>query len=90
MPNRYKGNEATVINQLCSFLIFISNTVMRPLSLVESRSQDVAANAGMLSVYFASILYDHLSCSLKLKERIYPVSIHCASLLELPITINLY
>ena len=34
--------------------------VMRPLCLVESRSQDVAANAGVLSVYLATILYDHL------------------------------
>ena len=32
---------------------------MRPLCLVESRSQDAAANAGVLSVYLATILYYH-------------------------------
>ena len=31
--------------------------VMRPLCLVESHSQDAAANAGMLSVYLTTIMY---------------------------------
>ena len=35
-------------------------SVMRPLCLVESRSQDAAANVGILSVYLATILYNHL------------------------------
>ena len=34
-------------------------TVMRPLCLVESSSQDPAANVGVLSVYPTNILYYH-------------------------------
>ena len=34
-------------------------TVTRPFFLVESWSQDAAANAGMLSVYLTAILYYH-------------------------------
>ena len=59
---------------------------MRPLCLVESRSQDVAANAGVLSVYLATILYDQLQLSIDIKRE----NIHCVSLLKLPVTINLY
>ena len=50
---------------------------MRPLCLVESHSQDAAANAGMLSVYLATILI--FSCSLTLKKRLYIVGCQGAS-----------
>ena len=35
-------------------------SVMRPFCLVESRSQDAATNAGVLSVYLTTILHLHL------------------------------
>ena len=35
------------------------HAVTRPFCLVKSRSQDVAANADMLSVYLTTIMYIH-------------------------------
>ena len=46
------------------------NIVTRPFCLVESRSQDAAVNAGVLSVYSQLFCANIVSCSLKSKERI--------------------
>ena len=49
-----------------------NTVVMRPLCLVESRSQDAAANVGVLSVYLATILYDHLQLFIDIERENIP------------------
>ena len=46
---------------------------MRPLCLVESCSQDAAANGCMLSVYLATILYDHLQSFIDIERENIPI-----------------
>ena len=73
---------------------------MRPLYLVDSGSQDAAANAGVLSVYLITILYycHQLFIDIERENILYYllqffidiVSIHCVTVLDLLATINLY
>ena len=49
-----------------------NTVVMRPLCLVESRSQDAAANVGVLSVYLATILYGHLQLFIDIDRENIP------------------
>ena len=50
---------------------------MKPFCLVESRSQDVAKNAGKLSVHLTTILYHHrqFSCSLNIERENIPCAL---------------
>ena len=47
-------------------------TVTRPLCLVESRSQDAAANAGVLSVKLNTVLYYHLQLLIDIERENIP------------------
>ena len=59
---------------------------MRPFCLIESRSQNAAANAGVLCVYLKTILYHYHQLFIDIERE----NIHHVSLLELPATTNLY
>ena len=58
--------------------------------LVDSRSQDTAAICGPALFYLMLMLYHYLQLFIDIEERIYLVSIHQVSLLELLAMINLY
>ena len=45
---------------------------MGPFCLVESRSQDAAANTGVLSVYLTTILYYHLQLVIDIERENIP------------------
>ena len=64
------------------------SSVTRPFCLVESHSQDAAANEGMLSVYLTTVLYYHHQFLIDIERDLE--SIHRVSLLDTLTTINLY
>ena len=64
-----------------SFKVLHLHIVTRPFCLVESRSQDAAANAGVLSVYLTNILHYHRQFFIDIeRENIFCTTIGSCSL----------
>ena len=57
--------------------------------MVESRLQDAAVNAGVLSVYLTTILCINRQLFFDIERENFAVPFTCVSLTEMPATINL-
>ena len=78
-PTQNNCNGGNRVHLLRDYSVWSSHVHKTPLQMWECSL--------FTSLLFCSTIF---SCSLRLKERIYLVSIHCVSLLDLLATINLY